>query len=135
METVALNAETVVMKVPAIAEHLALLRTVVHYYAGRANLTLDQIDDLKMAVDEAAVQLLKQTTGSEIELELGRGEGGVVLCVSAQAAPASPLIDPSSFSWQILRALADELRVNAADGRASVVLVKHEAAVGGEARA
>jgi serine/threonine-protein kinase RsbW len=121
-ELVSLNPETVVMRVPATAEHLALLRTVVHYYAGRANFTLDQIDDLKMAVDESGVQLLKHTTGAEIVLELVPSDGRLELRVGAAAA--DPVIDQGSFSWQILKALSDEVRIESREGWVEVVLAK-----------
>lgn len=124
-----MNAETVVMKVPATAEHVALLRTVVHYYAGRANFTLDQIDDMKMAVDESGVQLLKHTAGEQIVLELARGDDAMELRVGTAAASDAPVIDESSFSWQILQALSDELRIDTTDGWTTVVLAKQYSVV------
>lgn len=112
------------MKVPATAEHLALLRTIVHYYAGRANFTLDQIDDMKMAVDESGVQLLKHAAGDQIVLELARSDHAMELRVATAATGDAPVIDESSFSWQILRALSDELRIDTAAGWTTVVLTK-----------
>lgn len=119
-----MNAEPVIMRVPATAEHLALLRTVVHYYAGRTNFTLDQIDDLKMAVDESGVQLLKHATGTEIVLELRPEASGLRLRVGAEATATDPVIDERSFSWQILQALSDEVRTESVDGWVFVVLTK-----------
>lgn len=122
-----METDTVVMRVPATPEHLALLRTVVHYYAGRADFTLDEIDDLKMAVDESGVQMLKHASGSEIVLELAPTREGLELRVGTEAASGTTVIDEHSFSWQILRALSDDLRIEEASGRTYVVLSKNQA--------
>jgi serine/threonine-protein kinase RsbW len=120
------TTETVVLTVPATAEQLALLRALIGYYAGREQFTLDQIDDLKMAVDEAGVQLLRHVSGDSVRLEITRVPAGIAVRVSADVDAGASLIDESTFSWAILDALTDELDVERSGGRAAVVLVKHQ---------
>jgi len=115
----------VMVKVPPTAGHLALLRTAVGGFAARDHFTLDQVDDLRMAVEESAVQLLRHATGDFITLEVKATEPGVEVRVHAEVAGSEPVIDESSFSWTILRALADDLRIEMQQGHATIVLTKH----------
>jgi serine/threonine-protein kinase RsbW len=118
------SAQTVSLKVPPTPGYLALLRTVVGGCAGREGFTLDQIDDVKMAVDEAAVQLLRHISGDGIVIDVDLGDDLMEIRVSAEVAADTPVIDESSFSWTILRALADDLRVDTVGETCTVVLTK-----------
>lgn len=117
--------DLVTVMVPASAGHLAVLRTAVGGFAARDSFTLDQVDDLRMAVEEAAVQLLRHTRGDRVGMEMETTEAGVEVRLRSEVAPGDSVIDESSFSWTILRALADDLRVDAGDASATIVLAKH----------
>ena len=123
-----MNASTVVLTIPSSAEHLSLLRAVVGYYAGRQHFTIDQIDDLRMAVDECGVQLLRKASGDEVRLELARVDNGITVRVTAEVSGDAPVIDQDSFSWTILQALTDDLAVETDGETASVVLIKQQLA-------
>ncbi len=118
------TSQSVEMRVPPTAGHLSLLRTVVGGCAGREDFTLDQVDDLRMAVDEAAVQLLRHVAGDAIELTVTSDEDALEIRVGAETKASQPVIDRESFSWTILQALADELDVDALEGRTTVVMRK-----------
>jgi serine/threonine-protein kinase RsbW len=113
------------MRVPATAGHLALLRTTVGGFAARDNMTIDQIDDLRMAVEEAAVQLLRHASGDRIDLDVCATPTGIEVRLHADVQGEEPVIDESSFSWSILRALADDLSVEMRQRHATIVLTKH----------
>lgn len=113
------------MRVPATAGHLALLRTAVGGFAARDRLTIDQIDDLRMAVEEAAVQLLRHARSEQIELDVCGTSAGIEVRLHADVVGEDPVIDEGSFSWSILRALADELWVEMQQRHATIVLSKH----------
>lgn len=119
-----MTTQTVSLKVPPTPGYLALLRTVVGGCAGREGFTLDQIDDVKMAVDEAAVQLLRHISGDGISLDVALEGDLLEVRVSADVTGDTPVIDESSFSWTILQALADQLRVENAPPTCTVVLTK-----------
>lgn len=120
-----MTSEMVTVKVPPTAEHLSLLRTVVGGCAARDHFTLDQVDDLRMAVEEGGVQLLRHVVGDDLTLEVTTTDVGVEVRLRAVVSGSDPVIDETSFSWTILRALADDLRVELRQGVATVVLTKH----------
>jgi serine/threonine-protein kinase RsbW len=119
------TGETVTVRVPAKAGHVALLRTAVGGFAARDRFTIDQVDDLRMAVEEAAVQLLRHARGERIQLDVSGTDSGVEVRVHADVAGEEPVIDQTSFSWSILRALADDVQVEMRQGHATIVLLKH----------
>jgi serine/threonine-protein kinase RsbW len=117
--------DLVTVTVPATANHLAVLRTAVGGFAARDQFTLDQVDDLRMAVEEAAVQLLRHSRGDRITMDVETTGQGVEVRLSGEVADDDPVIDESSFSWTILRALADDIRIETPDEQAVIVLTKH----------
>lgn len=117
--------DLVTVTVPATANHLAVLRTAVGGFAARDQFTLDQVDDLRMAVEEAAVQLLRHSRGDRITMDVETTADGVEVRLSGQVADDDPVIDESSFSWTILRALADDIRIESENQHAVIVLAKH----------
>lgn len=120
-----LDAPTVTLRVPPLADHLALLRTLVAGLAARRDYTLEQVDDLRMAVEEAAVQLLRHGTGGPLVLHATMQDDTLALELSTATRPDKTVFDPSSFSWQILQALTDDLSTTVDDEAATLRLVKH----------
>lgn len=117
---------TVTLQVPATPGHLAILRTTIGGIAARDRFTLDQVDDLRMAVEEAAVQLLRQAGDDRLEMTVEPTEQGLEVRLSVAAGSGDgAVLDEDSFSWTILQALADSLEAWRSDGRAVVVLTKH----------
>lgn len=117
--------DLVTVTVPATANHLAVLRTAVGGFAARDQFTLDQVDDLRMAVEEAAVQLLRHSRGDRITMDVETTDQGVEVRLTGNVADDDPVIDESSFSWTILCALADDIRTESRNHQAVIVLVKH----------
>lgn len=126
----------VTVRVPPSAGHLALLRTAVGGFAARDRFTIDQVDDLRMAVEEAAVQLLRHARGEGIVLDITGTESGIEVRLHSDVDGDEPVIDETSFSWSILRALSDELWIEMQQRHATIVLMKHrlsgDAPVAGE---
>lgn len=120
-----MNAPTVTLRVPPLADHLTLLRTVVSGIAARRDYTLEQVDDLRMAVEEAAVQLLRHGNGSPLVLHATLEEDELQLELSTTLASQETVVDPSSFSWMILQALTDDLSTAVEGTSASLRLVKY----------
>lgn len=123
-----MNRETVMVRIPPTPEHLALLRTAVAGFAARDHFTLDQVDDLRLAVEEGAVQLLKHVTGEALTLTVTRTDPGIEVRLAIEVSSSDPVIDEESFSWVILRALADNVAIEMQQGHASIVLAKHRLA-------
>ena len=54
-----LQADMVTIKLPAAGAYLSVLRTATAGLAARLDFTLDEIEDLRIAVDEACAMLLR----------------------------------------------------------------------------
>lgn len=100
----------VTITVPARAEFLHVVRTVVGSVAARHNLTIDAIEDLRIAVDEACAQLLV-ARGSSVVVELTAGAEGIQATCSTDAEVEvwPPDGIEHSLAAQVLQGLADEV--------------------------
>jgi serine/threonine-protein kinase RsbW len=122
------------VKVPARPEFVHVLRSVIASVAARADFTYDDIDDLRLAVDEACAQLLGiDGVGSALSMIVRGLDGGgleVVVSVDARGATWPPAGAERTLTWQVLSALADEARFENADGRPALRLTKRRVPAG-----
>src|SRR5690242_4460174 len=98
--------DVVTVKLPAVGAYLSVLRTATAGLAARLDFTLDEIEDLRIAVDEACAMLLSSALpGASLDCEFE---------VLADALRISVTVDtddgqqPSrdTFAWTVLSALA-----------------------------
>jgi serine/threonine-protein kinase RsbW len=91
---------------PAEGAYLSVLRTATAGLAARLDFTLDEIEDLRIAVDEACAMLLNQAIpGSDLECSFALGRDEMTISVSVPSlAPTPPASD--TFAWTVLSALA-----------------------------
>jgi serine/threonine-protein kinase RsbW len=103
--------DVVRISVPARAEFLHVVRTVVGSVAARHDLTIDAIEDLRIAVDEACAQLLS-ARGSSISVEIGPlGDGIETICsTDADVDDWPPDGIQHSLAAQVLQGLSDTVR-------------------------
>ena len=115
---------------PAEPAYLSLLRAVIASLAAGRDFTLDEIDDLRIAVDEAGALLLPHAApGSQLSAVFGGSAGSLRAEVSVSVpagAPAEP--DRSSFAWLVLAALTDSVELAGSGQRLSLVLTKDRGA-------
>ncbi|HEX6329901.1 MAG TPA: ATP-binding protein [Actinomycetota bacterium] len=104
------RGEAVLVSVPARAEFLHVVRTVVASVAARHDLTVDAIEDLRIAVDEACAQLLR-ARGTEVVVEVCAIEDGIeTICrTDAEVSMWPPEELPRSLAAQVLRGLTDSV--------------------------
>ena len=110
----------IVLWVPARTSSIHLLRTVAASAGARFDLSVDDIDDIRLAVTEAASQLLLTSRPrSRLCLRLAPEGHGVRLTVTIEGEPqATPLGSrasaqdtlEASLAWQVLLALGEEVR-------------------------
>lgn len=102
--------EAIRIRVPARAEALHVVRSVVGSVAAQRDLTIDAIEDLRIAVDEACAQLIA-AQGSTVTVEIGPNDDGVEVVCSTDADVAlwPPAGVERSLAAQVLRGLADEV--------------------------
>jgi len=116
--------DVVEMSVPSDGAYVAVLRTVAAGLASRCDLTLDEIEDLRIAVDEACSLLLPHAvpgTPLSARFTLAPGELGIEARVEA-ADDAEP--DREGFSWTVLDALAQSVDVASLDAGLAITLTK-----------
>ena len=93
--------------------YLSVLRTATAGLAARLDFTLDEIEDLRIAVDEACAMLLSQAQpGGSLECAFALDRDMKTISVSAQClAPEPPASD--TFAWTVLSALAGSVEAHA----------------------
>jgi serine/threonine-protein kinase RsbW len=117
----------VTVRVPAQPDFVHVLRSVVATVAARSNFTYDDIDDLRLAVDEACAQLLALPgPATTLTLDLTPDEGGLIVIATTDAARQAwpPQGAERTLTWQVLSALADETRFEEIDGSPALRLTK-----------
>jgi len=120
----------VLLRLPADSAYLTVLRTATASLASRLDFTVDEIEDLRIAVDEACALVLPHTVeGANLECAFRLSPGSLGVTVAAATRDAEvPTKD--SFAWTLLHALVDELTSSVDDGRMTVTLLKSKQAPG-----
>jgi serine/threonine-protein kinase RsbW len=110
---------------PAEGAYLSVLRTATAGLAARLDFTLDEIEDLRIAVDEACAMLLAQAIpGTNLECAFDLDSDQMTITVSVVTAqPRTPARD--TFAWTVLSALAGTVDSRLGpDDQVSIVLRK-----------
>ena len=114
--------ESVVLTVPASTAYVGVLRSLAAGLAGRLDLDLDHVEDLRLAVSEACAVVLPQCPpGTELTLRLDVGDRALGAVLSAPTGAVDPP-GAGSFAWTVLSALADEASSVVADGEMRIAL-------------
>jgi serine/threonine-protein kinase RsbW len=112
------------LRIPADSAYLAVLRTATAGLAARLDFTLDDIEDLRIAVDEACAMVLPQAReGSDLTCSFALGEQSLIVSVSAECdAPRQPSRD--GFAWTVLAALTSSVQADVDGDRLTVTLAR-----------
>jgi serine/threonine-protein kinase RsbW len=108
------------LRLPAEGVYASVLRTTCAGLAARLDFTIEEIEDLRIAVSEAASLVLPEARpGGDLvgEFRLAPGTLRVRLTVPTPG-PVAP--DEASFAWQVLTTLVDEVRAETGPDRLSV---------------
>lgn len=94
---------------------MVIARTVAAAMAARADLTVDQIEDVRLAMDEATAYAIKAALpGSRVVCDLWTQERtvhAIVECTIDQSPPP----DPDPFAWTVLTALVNNAHLDVQD--------------------
>ncbi|MEE8602586.1 hypothetical protein [Euzebya tangerina] len=97
------------LSIPGHVDHLPVLRATAASVAARARLTLDQLEDVRLAVDEAASTLL---SGRPPAVEMDIDPAVIPLTVTLTATPAAPIsLEPDGFTWTVIDAMTEAFDV------------------------
>jgi serine/threonine-protein kinase RsbW len=112
------------LRLPADGAYVAILRTATAGLAARIDFTLDDIEDLRIAVDEACAIVLPQATpGSALDCLFWLDPARITVTVSARCdSPREPSRD--GFAWKVLAALATSVSAEAAPERLTISLTR-----------
>jgi serine/threonine-protein kinase RsbW len=120
------QTDRVALRVPADPAYLTVLRTATAGLAARLDLTLDEIEDLRIAVDEACALLLSGAVdGDRLAAVFDLDTDVLDVQVSG---PAGTLPDRQSFAWAVLEALVGDVETGTQAG-GSWIRMRHRRAV------
>lgn len=118
------DGDTVEVRVPADVMYISTLRLTAASLAARCDLTIDDIEDLRLAVDEACALLLPHADPDstlDARFDLTTGRLGVMASVQTSET-AEP--DRTGFAWTVLDALASSVDVHRDAGRLTIAVTK-----------
>lgn len=117
--------DIVVLRVPADGAYLSVLRTATAGLAARLQFTLDEIEDLRIAVDEACAMLVADALpGTDLSCRFTVEEDALTVAVSVPVDGAPRLPGTQTFAWKVLTALAGEVHAEHESGHAAIRLTK-----------
>jgi serine/threonine-protein kinase RsbW len=116
--------DQVTVRMPAEGAYLSVLRTATAGLAARLDFTLDEIEDLRIAVDEACAMLLSQAVpGTSLECGFTLGRDMMTIAVSVPClTPQQPASD--TFAWTVLTALAGSVEAYVGPGDLLTIVLR-----------
>ncbi len=120
--------DKVSISIPASPQYLQVVRLIAAGLASRLTFTIDEIEDLKIAVDELAAYLTG-TQGREgtLDIEFGIESDHIEIRGVGNFAPGDKIrTDLTEFSRQILKTVANEAVLEVSNGVPSFFLTKNK---------
>jgi serine/threonine-protein kinase RsbW len=101
------------LRVPADGAYVSVLRSMTAGLAARLDFTVDDIEDLRIAVGEACALVLPEArAGGDLEAEFRQTAGTLTVSVRVETERrADP--DYESFAWQVLTTLSTDATADA----------------------
>jgi serine/threonine-protein kinase RsbW len=120
------GGDLVEVRVPADVAYVATLRLMAASLGARCDLTIDDIEDLRLAVDEACALLLPHAApDARLEATFVLRPGALSVAASvASVGGAQPAPDRGGFAWSVLSALSSEVDVASTEGRLAITVTK-----------
>ena len=104
--------------VPAISGFVQVQRNIAAGVAARLDIPIDQIEEVRLAVTEAASLLLDEVDATSLRMTIGRDEETLDVRLSADgradAWPSDRAL--ASWPWLVVKGLTDEIRAERHDG-------------------
>jgi serine/threonine-protein kinase RsbW len=118
------------LRVPADGAYVSVLRTMTAGLAARLDFTVDDIEDLRIAVGEACALVLPEALpGGDLEAEFRQTAGTLTVSVRVPTiGRAQP--DYESFAWQVLSTLATEAVADADEDHLAVTFTTDSSLAG-----
>jgi serine/threonine-protein kinase RsbW len=114
----------VAVEVPAHVDFVATIRAVTRSMAVLSDLSIDDVEELQMAVDEAATLLLPLVDpglGRRLRVSFEVADGKVGIALSTACVPGGS-VDRSGLAWMLLSTLDPDVSVEARDGEIAIAV-------------
>ncbi len=122
------DGDTVEVHTPADVVYVSTLRLTAASLAARCDLTIDDIEDLRLAVDEACALLLPHAaSGSTLDARFTLHQGRLEVETSVRTGESAEP-DRTGFAWTVLGALASSVDVRKQDGQLIIAVTKQREA-------
>lgn len=110
-------ADPVRLTIPGVPAALPIARILATAVGAHVDLTIDDIDDLTIAVEEALIALIEHGAGSlDITFELAPRRVGVVAAGDGDGTGWPPPSLMTGLGWKVLTGLAEDVTADVADG-------------------
>jgi serine/threonine-protein kinase RsbW len=124
------NREEVTLAVPALPEYVRLARLTAAGVASRLGFSYDDVEDLRIAVDELCYLLVgADGRPGGITLSFAVDDAELVIVGEGPARPGP--VEFAELSEQLLSALVDEYRIEQDDDAVTIRLVRRRRGGGG----
>jgi len=105
------------LRLPAEGAYASVVRTTAAGLAARLDFTIDEIEDLRIAIGEAtALAIPCADPGTDVVACFFFGRGSLTVTLETEAMDDPPL-DTESFAWQVLDTMAQDASAGSEDGR------------------
>ncbi len=118
--------DTISIRIPASPVYVQVVRLIASGLATRLGFTLDDIDDLKIGVDEMCSYLTgTQGRAGELEITFSVGDDRIDIAGTGHFEPGEKVrTELTDFSQKILETVASDAALFQADGTPSFKLAK-----------
>jgi serine/threonine-protein kinase RsbW len=118
------DGDAVEVRIPADVVYVSTLRLTAASLGARCDLTIDDIEDLRLAVDEACALLLPHAAaGSTLDARFELAEGKLAVDTSVLTTDSAEP-DRDGFAWTVLGALASSVDVRRDADRLTITVTK-----------
>jgi serine/threonine-protein kinase RsbW len=106
-------------EVPATPGSVQILRNVVAGVAARLDMPIDQIEEVRLAVTEAASLLLDEAEATVLRMTIGGDQEALDVSLSSDgnADPWPSDRAMASWPWLVVKGLTDEIRAERPEGK------------------
>ena len=105
------------LRLPAEGAFATIVRTTAAGLAARLDFTIDDIEDLRIAIGEAsALAIPEADPGTDLVAAFWFRPGSMTVELQVEAIDAPPL-DTESFAWQVLGTMAQDASAGPGGGR------------------
>ncbi|MEQ6900080.1 anti-sigma factor [Nocardioides sp. YIM 152588] len=111
---------TVELRLPADGAFASVLRTLAAGLGARLDFTMDDIEDLRVVVSEAAALVIEQADeGGDLHCTFRLSPDRVEITASTDAA-APAAADYENFAWQVLAVLTEDAAIDSSPGNYAI---------------